>query len=269
MNMPSSTIWISGACGFIGRALQSEGHQGCNHKALLSGEPLAEHIQTIVHAGRDPQIGTPEYRLEADIELEIARFARERGLNYVMLSSRKVYGAQSSPILEDVDCQPTDAYGNNKFAMEQHLLGLLGERLTILRLSNVFGYEPGRKTFMGAMLDGLASKGEIHFNMSPMTVRDFIPIAIAAKAIAVIANKPPGGVLNIGSGVAFPTGELAEAVIAGFGQGRLYVTDERIRDAFHLDIGRMLAETGIQISKSDILDAAIMVGANFRKSLQN
>ena len=158
MDGSRSTILITGSGGFIGKALQSHGHHGCSHDELLRGTPLPEPIQTIVHAGRDPLIGTSNYRLEDDREIEIARIAREHRLKYIMLSSRKVYGAQPSPIHEDAPCEPIDDYGSQKLGMERRLIGLLGERLTILRLSNVFGYEPGRKTFMGMMLDGLASR---------------------------------------------------------------------------------------------------------------
>ena len=269
MNVPSSTIWITGSSGFIGKALIGQGHPGCTHDGLLRGNALPEHIQTIVHAGRDPRIGTLEYRLEDDIEYEIAKVARERRLKFIMLSSRKVYGSQPSPIHEEAACEPIDDYGAQKLAMEQRLTGLLGEELTILRLSNVFGYESGRKTFMGMMLDGLLSRGEIQFNMSPQTARDFIPIDSTARAILAIAANPPGGVFNIGSGLPILTGDLAEAVIRGFGAGILKTTDDRIRDAFNLDTSRMLTQTGVQVTKHQVLEAATKAGAQLRHSMQN
>jgi len=44
----------------------------------------------------------------------------------------------------------------------------------------------GRTTFMGRMLTSLAAEGEIRFDMSPFTRRDFIPVETAGAAIAAL-----------------------------------------------------------------------------------
>ena len=47
------------------------------------------------------------------------------------------------PLAETAPTGPSDAYGRHKLAVEHALRELLGERLTVLRLANVFGYERG------------------------------------------------------------------------------------------------------------------------------
>ena len=223
------------------------------------------HVSTIIHAGRDPRLGSDDYDIDEDVETAIAETARERGWHHIMLSSRKVYGTAPSPITEETPARPTDAYGRQKLAMEQRLAAILGDRLTILRIGNVMGFEPGRRTFMGAMLDGLVQRGEIIFDMSPVTARDFLPVETVAEIIAALAASPPGGVVNVGSGLPTPTGELAKAVIAGFGRGKLTVTDAGVSDAFVLDVGRMSLLTGIRTRREDILGRAKAIGARLRE----
>ena len=79
-----------------------------------------------------------------------------------------------------------------------------GARLTILGLANVFDYERG---------PGLARN----------------------------AAAPPGGVLNVGSGIALPTGRLALWVLEGYGRGELVIEVPREHDAFVLDVTRLMS----------------------------
>jgi dTDP-4-dehydrorhamnose reductase/UDP-glucose 4-epimerase len=117
-------------------------------------------------------------------------------------------------------------------------------RLTILRLANVFGYERGRgrRTFLSLLLDRLARDGQIRFDMSPFVERDFLPVQACARVLAHIAAAPPGGVLNVGSGIALPTGRLALWVLEGYGRGELVIESPREHDTFVLDVTRL---TGI------------------------
>jgi nucleoside-diphosphate-sugar epimerase len=73
--------------------------------------------------------------------------AAGRGLPFLTLGTRKVYAhPRPAPLREDDPTGPTDRYGEQKLAIEQALLAILGDRLlTRLRLSNVFGHEPGRR----------------------------------------------------------------------------------------------------------------------------
>ncbi len=135
-----------------------------------------------------------------------------------MLSSRKVYAPSTEPLSETAATGPGDLYGRHKLAVEQALRDLLGERLTVLRLANIFGYEhiPGRRTFLALCLDRLAREGRIHYGMSPFVARDFLPAEAFARVLARIAASPPGGILNVGSGIALPTGRLALWILEGF-----------------------------------------------------
>jgi hypothetical protein len=88
------------------------------------------------------------------------------------------------------------------------------------------------------MLTTLAAEGEIRFDMSPFTRRDFVPAEVAGRAVAALLRAPPGGIVNIGSGVALECGRLALWLIEGRGAGRLVCASPDERDTFALDVGR-------------------------------
>jgi UDP-glucose 4-epimerase len=255
-------ILVTGAGGFIGRAIvQALGAEArpANHRACAQ-PTLDVGIKAIVHAGRDPRLGQPDYRVERDAELDIARLAAANDLPFLGLGTRKVYAPTDRPLAEDAPLGPTDRYGAQKLALEEALEGILGHRLTRLRLANIFGFEPGRPSFLGMMLAGLETSGTITFDMSPFVRRDFLPVETTAAAIARLARNPPGGIVNIGSGVPLAVGRLALALIEGRGGGHLLVTDPRHHDAFTLDVGRMKALTGITTDAAAILARAKAIG---------
>jgi UDP-glucose 4-epimerase len=255
-------ILVTGAGGFIGgNIVQALGHEATPASHRASALPTANaDITAIVHAGRDPRLGKPDYRVGQDAELAIARFAAARDLPFLSLGSRKVLAPSDRPLAEDAPLGPTDRYVEQKLALEEALIEILGHRLTRLRLANIFGFERGRVGFMGLMLDGLETTGTITFDISPFVARDFLPVETTAEAIATLARKPPGGIVNIGSGIPLEVGRLALALIEGRGQGRLLVTDPRHHDAFTLDVCRMRSLTGITTDTAAILARAHAIG---------
>jgi UDP-glucose 4-epimerase len=231
------------------------------HAAVRDRTTLPADIDAVLWGGRHPALGTADWRLEDEAELLAARLAAARGLPFLTLGTRKVYAPSPAPLREDSLLGPTDRYGGQKLAIEEALLGILGDRLTRLRLSNLFGREEGRTTFMGRMLTTLAAEGEIRFDMSPFTRRDFVPVEAAGAAIGALLRRPPGGVVNVGSGVALECGRLALWVIEGRGSGRLVCEGWEERDAFVLDAGRLGALTGRTCGTAEIRAACLAVGA--------
>jgi dTDP-4-dehydrorhamnose reductase/UDP-glucose 4-epimerase len=230
---------------------------------------LLEGVACVVNFARHPLLGSAGYRPEAmDPDLRLARRLGERRVAYVMLSSRKVYAPGAGPLAESAPTGPSDAYGRAKLAAETRLRQLLGERLTILRLANVFGYErtPGRASFLARLLDRLAGEGEIHYDMSPFVARDFLPVEAFARLLAGIAAAPPGGVLNVGSGIGLPTGRLALWILEGFGRGRLVIDAPREHDAFVLDVTRLRGLHGEPCTLEEIRARAVAIGRRLARA---
>jgi len=230
---------------------------------------LLDDIACVVNFARHPLLGSAGYRPEAmDPDLRLARRLGERWVAYLMLSSRKVYAPSAWPLAESAPTGPGDAYGRHKLEAEKRLRALLGERLTILRLANVFGYErgPGRRSFLSISLDRLASEGEIHYDMSPFVERDFLPVEAFARLLAGIAAAPPGGVLNVGSGIGLPTGRLALWILEGFGRGRLVIDAPREHGAFVLDVTRLRELHGEPCTLEEIRARAVAIGRRLARA---
>jgi len=239
------------------RPVRAVGHDQIEEPDLFDG------IACVINFARHPRLGTENYRPETmDPDLRLARRLGERRVAYLMLSSRKVYAPSARPLAEACPTAPGDAYGRAKLAVERQLSALLGERLTILRLANVFGYErtPGRVTFLSSLLERLARDGEIHYDMSPFVTRDFLPVEVFVRLLVEIARAPPGGILNVGSGIALATGRLALWILEGFGRGRLVITAPREHDAFVLDVARLASLYGPPCSLDDLHTACVHLG---------
>ena len=131
---------------------------------------LFEGVDRVISFARHPLLGSEDYRpATMDPDLRLAERVAGRGIDYVMLSSRKVYAPSARPLAETDPTGPQELYGRHKLAVEDALRARLGARLTILRLANIFGYERGhsRRTFFSLTLERLAHEGRIRFDMSP------------------------------------------------------------------------------------------------------
>jgi dTDP-4-dehydrorhamnose reductase/UDP-glucose 4-epimerase len=233
------------------------GHDAIDRPGLLEG------IDRAISFARHPLLGSEDYRPETmDPDLRLAERVAGRGIDYVLVSSRKVYAPSARPLAETDPTGPQDRYGQHKLAAEEALRARLGVRLTILRLANVFGYERGqsRRTFFSLTLEGLAREGRIRFDMSPFVERDFLPVEACARVLARIVAAPPGGVLNVGSGIGVPTGRLALWVLEGYGRGELVIETPDERDPFVLDVTRLTSRYGPTCTYAELREACLDLG---------
>lgn len=237
--------------------VRAVGHDAIERPDLLDG------VDRVISCARHPLLGSAEYDLAAmDPDVRLAARIAGRDVDYVMLSSRKVYAPGAQPLAETARTAPQDLYGCHKLAVEQALQARLGPRLTILRLANVFGYErgPARRTFMSQLLDRLAQEGRIRFDMSPFTARDFLPVGACARVLARIVAAPPGGVLNVGSGIALPAGRVALWVLEGYGRGELVIERPQEHDAFVLDVAELTRRYGPPCTYDELRESCLELG---------
>jgi dTDP-4-dehydrorhamnose reductase/UDP-glucose 4-epimerase len=242
----SCKILVVGKSSFIAQALS----RLPDRVSLVSRDelalPLIRRHDVIVNCSIAPEYHAKAYDEGTDVDLRIARLAAKAGAHFVLLSTRRVYGQHlhRQPLTESSPLQAADFYGINKAETERRVSLLLGTHCTILRLSNVFGYELGRRSFFGLALGRLRSEGRIILDVSPFAVRDFIPVEGAAQIIAKICSIKPPGTYNLGSATGLQIGRVAEWLVAGYGRGELLVTDLGERDSFVLDVGRLSSVLG-------------------------
>jgi UDP-glucose 4-epimerase len=238
-------------------------HDATDRSDLLDG------VDRVISFMRHPLLGSEAYRATMGPDLRLAERLAGRGIEYVMLSSRKVYAPSARPLAETDPTGPQDLYGQQKLEVENALRARLGERLTILRLANVFGYErgQGRRSFFSQLLERLARDGQIRFDMSPFVERDFLPVEACARVLARIVALPPGGVLNVGSGIALPTGRLALWVLEGYGRGELVMDAPHEHDAFVLDVSELTRRYVRPCTYEEIRDACVDLGRRLAREV--
>jgi dTDP-4-dehydrorhamnose reductase len=214
--------------------------------------------RSVVNFAFAPALESGPYEAALDIDLRIAALAAERGLHYVMISSRRVYGAQAQWDASETQPAPgMDAYGRNKARIERDLRALLGDRLTILRPGNVFCYEPvaGRRRFGAYLQHQLLRQRRIRLTVDPATRRDLVPAEFFCRSVreAVLRRLP--GIYNVGAGRATRVGDAARWLIEGYGGGELQADAAQPVDEFQLDCARLQAAFGLACGEAAVAQA--------------
>lgn len=261
-------ILVFGGNSLLARAFTASAPSGAEVRiaghAEIDAPELLDGVDVVVNFARHPDDMRLPYDPARDVDRRLAKRVSPLAARYVMLSSRKAYAASAQwDATEDSALCGQDVYGANKVASEAAIRRLLpADRLTVLRIGNVIGPEriPGRRSFMGFMLNTLADTGEIVFDMSPFVSRDFVTVEHFAAQLGRIVELGLTGTYNLSSGTGIMCGELALAVIRGHGRGQLRIIDPRHADAFRLDVSRLVRETGLRQTADEIISYCYNLG---------
>lgn len=221
---------------------------------LTREEALADNgwlprASAVINFAFSPHMMAQGYIAQEDIDSKIAQLiAAHAHIHYIMISTRKVYpsAVEAMSLCEDMPPAPDTAYGAAKYEVEQKLAQILPpSRLTIIRPSNIFGREVGRKTFMGYAVTRLLSEGRIVYDFNPDVMRDFLGVRKFCEIIAIISAHPRAGIYNAGAGFGIPCRQIAQWLIAARGAGELAVSNNESRDGFWLDMAKTNAAFGL------------------------
>jgi len=275
MASDSPTVLLVGSGSLLGGAVLAAAQNdiaitSVSHDRFDVG--MVRDHDVVINMAYDPRYMREAYDPALDFDRRVAQAVAEQGGRFVMLSTRKVYGegpggkGHETPIGEDSDCRPTGAYGRNKLETEAAVRALLGDRATILRLANVFGFEPGRHTFFGIALGTLKRLGRIELDSNPFVKKDFIPLPDCARAILSAIRHTPSGTFNLGYGTATEIGRIAMWLIEGFGGGELLISSAEERDSFLLDIRRLEALGILPERRMPIRQCCVEIGERLRNA---
>lgn len=238
-----------------------------SHEEALEPNRL-DNADVLINFALHPSFLKDPYDRNKDLDTKLASILPKE-CQYIALSSRMVYGP---PIKKDEGLEesgpynPQNAYGENKLAIEKSLQGLVAQdKLTILRLSNIFGFEPGRHTFFGAALKNLHTNKAITFDIAEDCVRDFLPRDKFTEYLIQIAKSPQPGIFNVGCGYGVECGQIANWIIEGYGEGRIIVTDQSRKGEFFLNMKHTLTTYRLSpVTKDDIRQACIKCGQELK-----
>jgi len=253
------------ASNFIARNADRFQITGISHDEDLCAVDL-ESFACVVNMAYDPLYFKTEYEASRDFDLHVARALEYKRVHFYMMSTRKVYGAAPPfPATEGAPLVATDFYGINKAVTEAEVQRILGANCTILRIANVFGTETGRHTFFGIALASLKKSNRIVLDVSPFTVRDFLPVESFSDMLGDVIQTVPAGVFNMGSGKAIPIGQIALWVLEGFGQGELVVNATGERDSFLLNCEKLNRAIGYDEKYAvDVRASCVAIGRRLR-----
>ncbi|WP_440928260.1 NAD-dependent epimerase/dehydratase family protein [Candidatus Pelagibacter sp.] len=143
-----------------------------------------------------------KYNTKNDIDLQIANIIKNNKINYIFLSSRKIYKPKFNTN-EKQNPNPIDIYSHNKVITEKTLKKILGSKLLILRISNVIGFKIRKnkrqvnKTFFDNYIESVKNKSEVnYYNL----FKDFISIEQLADYFYYAINKRLTGKFNVSLG---------------------------------------------------------------------
>lgn len=252
---------IVGKNSFIGKSA---------HRNIINAEKISyqdidnvnlKNYDTILNCSMMDDYRNHAYSEDNDVDIKLARIAEQAKLHYVMISTRKVYGISNSlaKYHERSELNPSDRYSENKLITEYKIKELT-DCCTILRSSNVFGYEPGRKSFMGFCMNQLIDTNKIVYDISANSVRDFIDVDTFTKVLNHICQLKAKGLYNVGSNVGLSVGDVSRYLIKGYGSGEFIADSDKLFDQFILDNSKIKNHLGISIDIIDFENTIIEFG---------
>lgn len=210
----------------------------------------------VINFSISPQFSTRDMELEEILDIQIAKSIKNSATRFVFISSRKVYGTNNECLChtEDDALIGTDFYSHNKIKTEQALQNILGDRICILRVSNIIG-EPvvrsGYKTFVGWMCESYLNSGQLIVTQNANAKKDFITKDFAQECCAAFIKDNISGIFNVSSGFATSvsdvlTGYIGEDNVVFGGQA------SHCSDQFILDNSKLKKSTGKNITREQI-----------------
>ena len=226
-------------------------------------------FDTVVGCALNPEYRDTRYSTAADFDFYVANKACKSGCHFIMLSTRKVYGSHSDlKIFKETDpLDPFDYYSINKLRTETRIQDDFGDQSTIIRGSNLFGFEYGRNSFFGYLMNSLVKSGEIVYNIHPSTRRDFIHVDDSARVITEVCVKKPSGVYNLGAGEGLPIGLIGAYLVQGYGKGNIRFTSEEFKEQFILDTSKLTETLGMNIGPYIYRNLIIEMGEHLCKKI--
>jgi nucleoside-diphosphate-sugar epimerase len=131
----------------------------------------------------------------------IAKKISKQGCLFYILSTRQVYKPQLN-ITENSLIKPINIYAKNNFYSEKNCFKILNNKLIVLRLSNIVGYELKKKkpSLMSLLIKGIKNK-IVTLDENCNYKKDILPIRYLILIIFKIIKSDYRGIINIGSGV--------------------------------------------------------------------
>jgi nucleoside-diphosphate-sugar epimerase len=241
-------VLVVGKNSFIGKNIY------CDKVSYVESENVNfSNYDVVINCALHPEFKTSTYAETIDIDYEIGNKACNNGCHYVMLSTSKVYGNCNhlKTYDESSELYPYDYYGENKLQSEIKLFSDFGDKVTVLRGSNIFGFEYGRNSFVGYCMTQLVNEGKIVYTISEKTKRDFLFIKDAVNIIEKVCEKKPVGVYNLSSNCGLEIGIVAKNIIKGYKYGGKFKASGPVERQFIMNNNKLMTALNLNYEFDD------------------
>lgn len=226
----AATVVITGAAGFLGRALGKIAADSGHRVVAVSRRPIAGMTQVddyrrtpggdvLIHLAEEPdravvnRLGDTYVR---QVRETVEALARHRYQRVIYASSAAVYGDQrGSPCGIDLKIAASDAYSQAKLSNEGVVLDSEG---VVLRLSNLFGPGMSENNVISDILRQVPGDGPVVVR-DDQPVRDYLWVADAATVFNMMIANHYCGLLNVGSGIGSSVRTIAQLALGLVQQG--------------------------------------------------
>ena len=215
-----SLFTVLGSTGLIGRALcdrlRALGYRPFEPERSLLGvfdKPLGHAFYCI---GNDRVASDPKGVVEAELSV-LGRVLHEASYDsFTYLSSTRVY-LGSPKTEEDAEVavrwnDPSVLFNAVKLAGEALCLSISMDTVRVVRLSNVFGANPGSHSFLPALIQDALARGRIDLRVSPDSEKDYIDVEDVATLLPEIAMHGNSRRYNLASGRNVAARTIAEGI---------------------------------------------------------
>ncbi len=199
-------VLIIGKKSFIGRNLKKNlnlNNSSISYKDFLKKkESFIKKFNFIVNCSSNLPFIYKKYNKKFDYDCIIASKIKNINCKYIFLSTRKVYNPTIN-IFENGYINPRCNYSKNKYKSEQKVLKILKNKVLILRISNLIGYNNDtskkklHKTYIDYFIEFI-KKGLIIKNKG--IFKDFITINVFIKILRSLIKKNSNGIYNVSFG---------------------------------------------------------------------
>ncbi len=222
-------------------------------RRLLAEGKAPAKIEAIFHQGACTD--TMEYdgaymmRTNYDDSKALLHLALDRKVPFVYASSGAVYGHAKSSEEKPENERPLNVYGYSKLEFDRYVRRLLPQAESTvvgLRYFNVYGHGEAHKGRMASMVyhfarqvreTGVARLFGAFGDFGPgESTRDFVAVTDLVEMNLFFFERGGKAIVNAGTGKARTWNDLARAVIAALGTGRIEYIDfpEGLKDKYQL-----------------------------------
>ena len=276
--MHKNRLLIIGKNSFLGKNLYKSIKNKIDARLLSYEEFLKlnkkkiKSFNYLCNCSLNTEYNKSKYKEKNDIDLKIVKKVKNYKINFIFLSSRKVY-LNKKNIREDDKLAPKCNYSKNKVITEKKIFKLLPNKLIILRISNVLGlknYSLRRthNSFIDNYIKYISSNKKTYYEND---YKDFITIEQFIKIFYNIIKNNLRGIYNVSLGKKIYIDEILKWLnYKNLNKNKLLIKKNTYNyDSFTLNNKKLMNSIKIKINKSEIKKFCRIIGKKIYYQFNN